>query len=186
LIHSSLEGSCKNFLSEKEKELLMAVYYFPNHSARASDIYILLGYTAYQPINSLIGKLGKKISIRMDIPLTERYDGTYRGWDVLFTGETIGKGGWLWKMKEEVISVLEEIELVEKTFFKIQEDSEENKIYIEGAYKTLLRNFYERNPLAREKCIKYYGYKCFICGFDFNEFYGALGKNFIEVHHLGF
>ncbi|MBE2217886.1 MAG: HNH endonuclease [Ignavibacteria bacterium] len=32
-------------------------------------------------------------------------------------------------------------------------------------------------------CIKYYGAKCQICGFDFEEKYGDIGKGFIHVHH---
>lgn len=43
---------------------------------------------------------------------------------------------------------------------------------------------YERNPHLRAMCINQYGCKCYVCGFDFKEHYGALGENFIEVHHL--
>ncbi len=43
---------------------------------------------------------------------------------------------------------------------------------------------YERNPIARKKCIEHYGCKCFVCGFDFEKTYGELGKGFIEVHHI--
>ena len=27
------------------------------------------------------------------------------------------------------------------------------------------------------------GYKCSVCGFDFEEKYGSIGKEYIEVHH---
>lgn len=43
---------------------------------------------------------------------------------------------------------------------------------------------YERDPLARKRCIEHYGCKCFVCGFDFEKVYGELGKGFIEVHHI--
>jgi len=43
---------------------------------------------------------------------------------------------------------------------------------------------YERNPHARKACIDYYGLKCNICNFDFEESYGEAGKSFIHVHHL--
>lgn len=29
-----------------------------------------------------------------------------------------------------------------------------------------------------------YGYRCAVCGFDFYETYGEIGKNFIHIHHL--
>jgi hypothetical protein len=55
---------------------------------------------------------------------------------------------------------------------------------VEGAIKSVLVNNYERNPRARQACIDHYGYKCAVCGLIFENVYGALGRNFIHVHHL--
>jgi 5-methylcytosine-specific restriction protein A len=44
-------------------------------------------------------------------------------------------------------------------------------------------NIYERNQKAREACLRHYGYKCFICRFDFKIFYGEIGREIIHVHH---
>lgn len=60
----------------------------------------------------------------------------------------------------------------------------ENKNLWEGAVKKVLVNRYERNPLARKLCINKYGYRCFICGFDFEKVYGELGRGFIHIHHI--
>lgn len=54
----------------------------------------------------------------------------------------------------------------------------------EGKRKQLIGNGYERNPEARKRCVKHYGYQCCICNFDFEEVYGDLGKDFIHVHHI--
>lgn len=43
---------------------------------------------------------------------------------------------------------------------------------------------YERDKEARRKCIDYYGCRCQACGMSFEEVYGEIGKDFIEVHHL--
>ncbi|WP_438319048.1 HNH endonuclease [Sporosarcina sp. FA9] len=43
---------------------------------------------------------------------------------------------------------------------------------------------YERNPVARRKCIEHYGCSCIICKFNFESTYGNLGKDFIHVRHL--
>lgn len=43
---------------------------------------------------------------------------------------------------------------------------------------------YERNQEARQKCIEHYGCKCSVCGFDFEERYGEIGRGFTEVHHV--
>jgi predicted HNH restriction endonuclease len=61
---------------------------------------------------------------------------------------------------------------------------EESSKLIEGAKKYIVINVYERDSKARAKCIEYYGTKCFICKFDFEEVYGEVGKGFIHVHHL--
>lgn len=55
--------------------------------------------------------------------------------------------------------------------------------YSEGKTKQVLVNGYERNQLARTKCIEHYGLNCQVCDFNFNEKFGALGKDFIHVHH---
>ena len=43
---------------------------------------------------------------------------------------------------------------------------------------------YERNPKNRAAAIKIHGYSCAVCGFNFAEVYGELGRDFIEVHHV--
>ena len=61
---------------------------------------------------------------------------------------------------------------------------------IEGAKKQIYVNAYERNPIAREKCIEHYKkqdngkVKCQICGFCFEAFYGEEFKDKIHVHHI--
>lgn len=54
----------------------------------------------------------------------------------------------------------------------------------EGALKTVYVSRYERNPIARRRCIEAMGCSCSVCGFNFEEIYGSVGKGFIEVHHL--
>jgi 5-methylcytosine-specific restriction enzyme A len=54
----------------------------------------------------------------------------------------------------------------------------------EGKSKTISVNVYERNPIARKKCIENYGVECQICEMNFEELYGEDGKDFIYVHHI--
>jgi len=60
----------------------------------------------------------------------------------------------------------------------------DNITLLEGAKKQIIVNSYERDPYARERCIKYYGFECSVCGFNFEKEYGEIGKEFIHVHHL--
>lgn len=43
---------------------------------------------------------------------------------------------------------------------------------------------YERDRGNRKACIAHYGYVCQVCDMNFEQAYGELGKEFIEVHHL--
>ena len=56
--------------------------------------------------------------------------------------------------------------------------------YPEGDKTQITVNAYERNPEARRKCIKHYGAVCYVCGFDFADTYGDIGRGYIHVHHL--
>ena len=64
------------------------------------------------------------------------------------------------------------------------DEVEENVKYSEGKTKVVLVNSYERNQVARQKCIKHYGAFCQVCSFDFENVYGDLVKDFIHVHHV--
>ena len=56
--------------------------------------------------------------------------------------------------------------------------------YAEGAKKQVRVNAYERNPKARDACLKQYGRVCCVCEFNFETRYGEIGRDFIHVHHL--
>jgi 5-methylcytosine-specific restriction protein A len=58
------------------------------------------------------------------------------------------------------------------------------RLYAEGKCREITAKTYDRSTHARQECVKNHGYRCAACGFDFGSVYGALGKNFIEVHHL--
>jgi len=62
-------------------------------------------------------------------------------------------------------------------------DATQEEIF-EGAVHRILVNSYERNPVARRKCIEHYGAACQVCNVDFEKVYGEIGKGFIHVHHL--
>lgn len=46
------------------------------------------------------------------------------------------------------------------------------------------RYFFSGNPQLSQDAKQHYGLDCSICGFNFEEFYGDLGKGYIEVHHI--
>lgn len=56
----------------------------------------------------------------------------------------------------------------------------------ESKRKKVYMNRYERDPKERRKCIERHGnkYKCIVCGFNFEDKYGEIGRGFIHVHHI--
>lgn len=68
--------------------------------------------------------------------------------------------------------------------FSLPEEVEEAEVIYEGAVRRISVNAYERNHEARRQCIAHYGPTCCICGFDFADAYGEVGKAVIHVHHL--
>lgn len=72
----------------------------------------------------------------------------------------------------------------EEHYNKISEEVDNPEKYKEGTTKKIAVNIYERNPIARRKCIEHYGFNCVVCNFNFASTYGGLGKDFIHVHHL--
>jgi 5-methylcytosine-specific restriction protein A len=53
----------------------------------------------------------------------------------------------------------------------------------EGNPKVIQSIKYERSRVNREICLAHKGYTCSVCGFNFLENYGLIGKDYIEVHH---
>jgi 5-methylcytosine-specific restriction protein A len=60
----------------------------------------------------------------------------------------------------------------------------EGQTFPEGAVSRVPVNRYERDRRARKKCLEHWGYHCAVCKFSFEKRYGALGLEFIHVHHL--
>ena len=85
---------------------------------------------------------------------------------------------------EEPIAI-ERFQIYRQFYEKTNEIKPEQAVALnEGAKKTVTVNAYERNSTARRICIKHYGVKCQVCGFDFAETYGNAFEGLIEVHHL--
>lgn len=95
--------------------------------------------------------------------------------------EGITKGNVV-KRKELLNEYLEKYDFTLDQYFS--EDIPKNIKFTEGTTKPIIVNIYERNPMARKKCIEHFGPKCLVCGFDFEDKYGELGKGFIHIHHV--
>lgn len=56
--------------------------------------------------------------------------------------------------------------------------------YPEKAVSRIPVNRYEHDPEALRACIAHHGTGCAACGFSFEITYGAIGRDFVDVHHV--
>ena len=54
----------------------------------------------------------------------------------------------------------------------------------EGGEKIITSIRRERDLKLRNDAMHFHGFDCMVCGFNFKKFYGEIGKQFIEVHHV--
>lgn len=114
---------------------------------------------------------------------------------------TAGNGHTAWKSLKYYLEFLSEKEGVDwetiyesekRELVKHREESKKRNAlelkyaqeFTEGNIIECHYDRHERDLGARLKCIEHYGCKCAICGFDFEEQYGKVGKDYIEVHHI--
>ena len=115
---------------------------------------------------------GRKVLIFTRIQ--DRAPFVFEGWGKAKSVENSSPVKILWSFDQNEIRRPETLpeEIVETYSFK------------EGAQKTVQVNKYERNVYARRECIRIKGLNCMVCGFKFEEFYGSVGKDYIQVHHI--
>ena len=73
---------------------------------------------------------------------------------------------------------------IDSTLNESKKNQKPELLFEEGDSREITIQSYDRSSRAREACINHYGYKCSICNFSFEEKYGAVGHEYIEVHHL--
>lgn len=120
-----------------------------------------------------------------------RYLGIRNEFKGLFRGMTIAQAVTELKQLanvdyEDIIAILSGKEFSET---KCEEDIQSEtvidyKIAKEGKSELFYTTRYERSPILRKRAIQIHGTTCMACKFNFYEFYGARGKDYIEVHHL--
>lgn len=179
--------------------LLYTVYGFPEKRATPTQLGKLLERTP-RMVSAINTALGKRILDKLKVKPQVRNVATQEGnrfWNIAFMEPED-------RMKDKMGHILLQIrpELVRAldVFFEkaLKEDTSANDLardseqsqdddfgFMEGA-RTIRAQVisYERNPEARSACIKHHGVRCAVCGFDFEEVYGEIGKEKIIVHHL--
>lgn len=163
--------------------VLEALLFAPSHAASAGQLRILLGLGAVVQVNAAMGHIGRKVQAALGAHPEGLSTGEYEWWHVIATGEHTDGHGFVWQLRQEVVAGLQ------ACGFKASGDPLPNEVshseqLVEGAVRQVTVNAYERNPVARARCIEAHGAVCVACGFDFGINYGASASGFIHVHHI--
>ena len=165
-------------LKAGDQDFLRVFAHAGNCAATPTELCQLLGKKHFIEINGQFGRLGKRIAQFLKID-----DGSYQYWNVLAFGER-AEAGFIWYLKDEFIEALAELRIINSPDDLLAEEVPWQADLYEGAVSQIQVNKYERNPVARALCIQHYGLACSVCSMDFEKKYGALGVDFIHVHHL--
>jgi 5-methylcytosine-specific restriction protein A len=87
------------------------------------------------------------------------------------------------KKRKDIYKKYLDILDIDEDYIIYPEDLNSGEEYSEGKGKLITVNRYERNPIARKRCIEHYGWNCQVCELNFQSRYGNIGKTFIHVHH---
>jgi len=175
----------ENIINEKVLDILLVLLDSDRCEASGGEIAWKLNYGHHAPLNTIVSNFSKRIlKYYPEIIPSKRKNGNVRYWHIPFLGNKM-RDSFSWILRNELKEALLNNYSEKKANIKLPEDYfGETITFSEGKIKQYLTNIYERNHKAREACLKYYGYKCKICRFDFEKKYGSIGKGIIHVHHL--
>jgi 5-methylcytosine-specific restriction protein A len=186
------QEAISNALIRRHIEVLQILYVQPNSTSTAKGLAELIHPSNPAPITASgrIGKIGKAIAEYCKVVPANYFDGSSEkpAYFTVISDFYQPKIGWT--MHNNLRLALENLQLVNKNRNEITErlttefqPFEETKLFSEGKLLQVLVDKFERNQNARIACIKHYGDKCCICGFDFGKVYGEIANGYIHVHH---
>lgn len=165
-------------ISEVQGDILRLHYGALDRTVTATQLARALNYSSHSTINGIYGRLAHSVAEYLGY----RPEGIWLGTLVSF--EKIGE--WHWTMHANVAEALETLGWVSVKLpseIDVSNEPDEPNTFYEGASRQVTLTVYERNPLARQRCLEAHGDICCICRFDFDRRYYSLTKRIIHVHH---
>ena len=178
---ATITESVANSLARSDREIVQAILYSHGHSSSALQLKALLGLKSIVQANAAIGRLGKKIYQLLGAHPDGYEPGQFQWWSVAATGHKDETRGFVWSLRKEVVSGLSSAGY---STAGVSLPEEVAPTFREGTLKRITVNSYERNPVARARCIAAHGASCVVCGFNFGSVYGQEADGYIHVHHL--
>ncbi len=184
--YASALQRAKASLTTLEVDLLAALVAAPENELSAGQIATLFGLAHHAPLNGAIVRLAKKLTKAVGVEAPMRSDGSPRWWHVVAEGRySPDHSRFFWKLRPGLrdATIAVGICTVDGGPFPDAIGACDEPFF-EGASKVVRINAYERNPVARRRCIEHHGTTCSVCGVSFGVIYGLIAEGVIHVHHL--
>lgn len=162
--------------TENQWKMLRVHMAAPNHTITARCMAHALGYSNWNSVNVHYGNFAGKLCNALSVSPSTNLS-------VLVNFFKDPNAEWSLKLRPSVVDALTELGIMRGSWL-FQEELAFDEPLVEGSSFTVKVNAFERNPIARQKCIAYHGTRCAVCGFDFGIAYGDFADGYIHVHHL--
>lgn len=163
--------------TDSQWEMLRVHMAAPDHVITVRHIARALGFPNWNTTNLLYGKFAGKLCKELNVSPSTHLS-------VLVTFSKAPDAEYDLHLRPAVIEALKEFGLSGSDKWQPQEELGNEEPLVEGASFTVRVNAFERNPVARKKCIDHYGTGCAVCGFSFGAAYGSAADGYIHIHHL--
>jgi len=182
-------------------ELILALdLYFRLNSEQTSpanpqiiELSQTLNSLPIHPRASQYQKFRNANAVSMKLSNFLRFDPTYKG-KGLPRGNKLEEAVWnefssdLTRLHQIAVAIVQSSSLVSPPKDKLEIIEDKQEEFAEGRILTQLHKRRERNPALVDKKKKLVFQKtgaliCEVCGFDFYQTYGLLGRGFVECHH---
>lgn len=176
----------KGSLPAEQRNLLSALCAAPGNELSTRRIARLIGLS-HGEVNSAMSHLGKALFEAVQAEPPRSADGSAAWWHAVAERRLADDSRrFLWKLRPALRDAALALGIGDhdRNVFADEVEPANAGVLHEGAAKLVRVNVYERNPVARRRCIQHYGAICSVCDFNFEEVYGPVAEGFIHVHHL--
>jgi len=163
--------------TQGQLELLRVHTSAPDQRVTAPQLARALGFANWRAAIAFYGKFAGKLCAELNVAPATKLEVLARPYKS--SGLEYGL-----HLRPSVIEALKELGVDRQDGWSFQEEVSVEQPLVEGASYTVQVSAFERNPVARQKCIKHYGCNCVICGFNFGAAYGSAADGYVHVHHL--
>lgn len=148
----------------------------PGHTLTVRQLASAVGYARWNAANLHYGKLAGRLCKELAVAPQQHLQAIVESFN--FSNSECEL-----RLRPAVVEALTELGMLDVRWTNHEEFSIEKQL-VEGASFVVQVNAFERNPVARRKCVEHYGARCVACGFDFSVVYGDWAAGYIHVHHL--